>query len=152
MACVLVFIYLCVKAPTLVSTLVSGTPTLGAGGLFSLAATAATAVAGFSSGQAALQAPNAAAASPNAYVGPPALAGGGETAPANQFLPRGETSGFPVNAVEGAAAAPQPPASASAFLPAPGAPRPAPAAEAANGAAKKEEHWTVKQYGVEMGW
>lgn len=41
LACVFIYFYLCLKAPTLVMTLMSGSPALGAGGLFTAIATAA---------------------------------------------------------------------------------------------------------------
>jgi type IV secretion system protein TrbL len=120
MACVLIYFYLCLKAPTLVMSIMQGSPSLGAGGLFSTIAAGAAAVSmlagggGSGGGQ---QAP--------AQTGKdlPTPAGGQAPAAApasNRFVPR-SISAPQVNSFGngGARALPPPAAASGMFLPAP---------------------------------
>jgi type IV secretion system protein TrbL len=121
-ACVLLYGFLCLQAPTLVMSIISGAPTLGAGGLFSTvaavggavtgaAAVIGGAIAGGGGGGPAQSAPPA-AASPQ----------GGNTG--GGFLPKASPSsgGPPVNTVASSPALP-PPAASNPFLPVPARPQ-----------------------------
>jgi type IV secretion system protein TrbL len=122
-ACVLLYCFLCLQAPTLVMSVISGAPTLGAGGLFSTAAAIGGAVMG------------AAAVIGGAVTGAAGGGGGGGTAPAGAALPGSGAGGEllpalpsssgslpPVNTLASSPALP-PPAAANPFLPAPARPQ-----------------------------
>jgi type IV secretion system protein TrbL len=94
LAAVLIYMFICLQAPTLVMSILSGSPTLGAGGLLSTVATIGAAVAGLAGLGAA-----GGGASVNTVQGAGAGAGGGGAAAAaqsagasNQFLPRTASS------------------------------------------------------------
>jgi len=123
LACVLIYFYLCLKAPTLVSTLVSGSPSLGAGGLFSTVAAVGHAVShalkpdphpggGSAPAPSAGQGSQSPAASVTAATGP------------NQFMPKtaSSSSGSSVNTVSGGGGQAQTASGSgqSAFTPSPG--------------------------------
>jgi type IV secretion system protein TrbL len=129
-ASVLIYLFVCLQSPTLVMSIISGSPTLGAGGLLSTIAaigtTVATGIGGMAAGGA------AGGQSVNAVQGAGAAAGGGggggalaaaQSAGQNQFLPRTVSSGPSVNTItQSGSMAALPAASPSPFLPAPSRP------------------------------
>jgi type IV secretion system protein TrbL len=138
-ACILIYCFVCLMSPTLVMSVISGAPTLGASGLISTVAAIGGAVTGI--GALAAGAGGAAAALPPApqASAPAAAAAAPAAAAPNQFAPRAAASpGLAVNTVsQSQGALPAPAFTPSPFLPPPPRPQledktrvPAPAAPA----------------------
>jgi type IV secretion system protein TrbL len=118
LACILIYFFVCLKAPTLVMSIISGAPTLGAGGLFSTVAAIGAAAVGVGrllSGSGGSQA----SSSPQGGGAQTAGAGGGGT---NQFFPKVASAAASIVNTTSQAALPSGSSAPSPFLPAPSRP------------------------------